>query len=86
MNREKGNRVIEEGHADLVSFGTLYIQNNDIPEKFAKDIPLVGDFPSYDDIRKDYGPYYYGQEAIGYTDLSIYHELQNKVLSESKAL
>jgi N-ethylmaleimide reductase len=41
FDREKGNRVIEEGLADLVSFGKLYISNPDLPKRFEINAPLA---------------------------------------------
>ncbi len=35
-----GNLAIEEGVADLISFGVLYIPNPDLVERFKKDMPL----------------------------------------------
>lgn len=37
---ESANKVIEEGHADLVSFGKLFISNPDLVERFRKNAPL----------------------------------------------
>jgi N-ethylmaleimide reductase len=37
---ETANRVIEEGHADLVSFGKLFISNPDLVERFRRNAPL----------------------------------------------
>ena len=37
---ESGNKVIEEGNADLVAFGKLFISNPDLVEKFATGAPL----------------------------------------------
>ncbi len=34
FNQEKGNKVIEEGLADLVAFGKLFISNPDLPKRF----------------------------------------------------
>lgn len=34
FDQEKGNNVIEEGTADLVSFAKLFISNPDLPERF----------------------------------------------------
>jgi N-ethylmaleimide reductase len=34
FDRESGNQVIEEGHADLVAFGKLFISNPDLPHRF----------------------------------------------------
>ena len=40
FDQESGNRVIEEGNADLVAFGKPYISNPDLVERFAENIPL----------------------------------------------
>lgn len=40
FDQEKGNRVIEEGDADLVSYGKLFISNPDLPERFASNADL----------------------------------------------
>lgn len=34
FDQEKGNKVIEEGLADLVAFGKLFISNPDLPKRF----------------------------------------------------
>jgi len=41
MTEEKGNKVIADGDADLVAFGTLYISNPDLVERFAQHVPLA---------------------------------------------
>jgi N-ethylmaleimide reductase len=58
FNYETGNRVIEEGHADMVAFGKLFISNPDLVERFKEHHPLA-------DWDKD--TFYYGG-AKGYTD------------------
>jgi N-ethylmaleimide reductase len=40
MDRERGNRLITEGHADLIAFGRPYISNPDLVERFATNAPL----------------------------------------------
>ncbi len=39
-NREKGNKAIEEGLADLVSFGKLFISNPDLPLRFGSNASI----------------------------------------------
>src|SRR5690606_5226767 len=34
FDQQKGNKVIEEGDADMVSYGTLFISNPDLPARF----------------------------------------------------
>ncbi len=41
FDQEKGNKVIEEGTADLVSFAKLFISNPDLPERFKENAPLA---------------------------------------------
>jgi len=41
IDRERGNRLIEDGLADMVAFGRPYIANPDIPERFAAGAPLA---------------------------------------------
>lgn len=40
FNFETANNVISEGHADLVSFGKLFISNPDLVERFRRNTPL----------------------------------------------
>lgn len=41
FDRESGNRVLEDGLADLVAFGKPYISNPDLVERFEQNIPLT---------------------------------------------
>ncbi|RZL00992.1 MAG: alkene reductase, partial [Hymenobacter sp.] len=41
FDQEKGNKVIADGDANLVAFGTLYISNPDLVERFAQNAPLA---------------------------------------------
>lgn len=58
---ESGNRAIEQGNADMVAYGKLFIANPDLPERFAKNLSLntpdqatfyVGDEKGYIDYPK----------------------------------
>jgi N-ethylmaleimide reductase len=53
-----GEKVLEEGLADAVAYGRLYISNPDLAERFQKNAPL--------------NPYnratFYGGQEVGYTD------------------
>lgn len=40
FDQEKGNRVIEDGHADLVAFGKLFISNPDLVARFENNSEL----------------------------------------------
>jgi N-ethylmaleimide reductase len=48
FDQAKGNKVIADGDADLVAFGTLYISNPDLVARFAQNAPLAeGDKDTY---------------------------------------
>ncbi|NJM68869.1 MAG: alkene reductase [Scytonema sp. RU_4_4] len=55
---EKGNAVLAKGEAELVSFGTLFISNPDLPRRIALNAPLT---------EADSTTFYGGGEK-GYTD------------------
>ena len=59
-DRESGERAIASNLADAVTFGTLFISNPDLPERFRQNAPLAPSDPS---------SYYVGDER-GYTDYS----------------
>jgi len=58
FDQEKGNQVIEDGHADLVAFGKLFISNPDLAERFASNAALT----KWDENT------FYTQGPKGYTD------------------
>ena len=41
MDRERGNRLIAEGLADLVAFGRPFIANPDLIQRFAENASLA---------------------------------------------
>ena len=41
FDHEKGNKIIEDGLADMVAFGKLYISNPDLVERFEANAPLA---------------------------------------------
>ncbi|MEP2280582.1 alkene reductase [Maribacter sp.] len=41
FNQESGNKVIEEGNADLVAYGKPFISNPDLVERFEHNLPLA---------------------------------------------
>jgi N-ethylmaleimide reductase len=57
-DRERALAALESGHADLVSFGVLYLANPDLAERLRKGAPLN---------RPDRSTFYGGDER-GYTD------------------
>lgn len=56
--KQRANEAIARGDADLVSFGSLFIANPDLPRRFSLDAPL-----NEPDRRT-----FYGGDARGYTD------------------
>jgi N-ethylmaleimide reductase len=58
FDQEKGNKVIEEGLADLVAYGKPYISNPDLVERFENNLDLA----AWDDDT------FYTTGAKGYTD------------------
>jgi N-ethylmaleimide reductase len=55
---EKGNEAIRKGEADLISYGTLFLANPDLPDRFRRNAPL-----NAPDIKT----FYVGEER-GYID------------------
>ncbi|WP_158978582.1 alkene reductase [Cellulophaga sp. L1A9] len=41
FDQEKGNKVIEEGHADIVAYGKPYISNPDLVARFERNLDLA---------------------------------------------
>lgn len=68
FDQEKGNKVIEEGNADMVSFGKLFISNPDLAQRFEKNAPLA-------EWNEDT---FYTQGPKGYTDYPTYKEQQKQ--------
>jgi len=67
----KGNEAILKGEADLISYGSLFLANPDLPERFKKNAPL-----NSPDIKT-----YYAVEEKGYTD---YPTLQKSQMNNSR--
>jgi uncharacterized oxidoreductase len=67
IDRDRGNRLIEEGLADLVAFGRPYIANPDLVRRFAENAPL----PKW--IGKPFMPR--GRAAIPTTQPTNHHEI-----------
>ncbi len=64
FDQESGNTVIEDGHADMVSYAKLFISNPDLPTRFEKNAELA----EWDEDT------FYVPGAKGYTD---YPKLQH---------
>lgn len=58
LTQESGEKLINEGKADLIAYGTLYISNPDLPERFRNGLPLA---PADNTT-------FYGGGAKGYAD------------------
>ena len=58
FDKAKGQAVLESGDADLVAFGTMFIANPDLPDRFRRDASLNKLDPST----------FYGVGPKGYTD------------------
>ena len=60
-NLETGAAALATGHADAITFGRTFLANPDLPQRFAKRLPLAAD-----DIRT-----HYSQGVEGYTDYAV---------------
>jgi 2,4-dienoyl-CoA reductase-like NADH-dependent reductase (Old Yellow Enzyme family) len=58
LNQQTGQQLLDEGKADAVAYGKLYIANPDLVERFAQSAPLNTPNPAT----------FYSHEAEGYTD------------------
>ena len=61
-----------------MSFGNLYIYNPDLVEKFTKGIIPVGARET--NLKKHFGKYFYSQGPVGYTDVSVYEDIEREYL------
>ena len=68
---DTATKVVQEGNADLVSFGTHFVCNKDLVHRFKNGTPLNG-LHNVKDFSKLQAVYFYGNSALGYTDLSPY--------------
>lgn len=66
FDQEKGNAVIEEGEADLVAYGKLFLANPDLPERFESGAELN---------EWDSSTFYTPGEK-GYTDYPVLEETE----------
>ena len=67
MNRDRGNRLVAGGLADLVAFGRPYIANPDLVQRFAENAPLA---------EVDWEAVY-GSGSHGYSDYPTYQSSEN---------
>ena len=74
MDRERGNRLIEEGWADLVAFGRPYIANPDLAQRFRDNVPLAE--VNWETV--------YGSGSRGYSDYPTYQSSKDIVQQTSE--
>ena len=74
MDRDRGNRLITEGLADLVAFGRSYIANPDLVQRFKDDAPLT---------EVDWETVY-GSTPRGYLDYPTYQPSSDLIPSEQR--
>ncbi|VAW53105.1 NADH:flavin oxidoreductases, Old Yellow Enzyme family [hydrothermal vent metagenome] len=66
--QQTAENALEQGHADMVSFGQLFIANPDLPERFAQGAELnVPDQATF-----------YGGDGTGYTDYPMLSDEEKK--------
>ena len=66
-DQDKGNKTLEEGTADLIAYGTLFISNPDLPKRFEVGAELAQ--PDKDT--------FYTPGAKGYTDYPALEEVKS---------
>jgi N-ethylmaleimide reductase len=59
FTKESGNKVIEDGYADMVAYGVPFIANPDLVARFEKEAPLNAPDPTtfYTFTEKGYNDY-----------------------------
>lgn len=67
-DRDRGDAVLAQGDADLVSFGTLFLANPDLPQRFVQNAPLNQADPTT----------FYGGGEEGYTDYPFWTEVDQQ--------
>jgi 2,4-dienoyl-CoA reductase-like NADH-dependent reductase (Old Yellow Enzyme family) len=66
LNQESGQQLLDEGKADAVAYGKLFIANSDLPIRFAKGAPLNKPEPNT----------FYASGPHGYTDYPALEALE----------
>uniref|UniRef100_A0A0D3GE75 NADH:flavin oxidoreductase/NADH oxidase N-terminal domain-containing protein n=1 Tax=Oryza barthii TaxID=65489 RepID=A0A0D3GE75_9ORYZ len=64
-DREEGNKVVDDGYADLVAYGRLFLGNPDLPRRFELNAPLN---------KYDRSTFYTHNSVVGYTDYPFLEE------------
>jgi len=68
-NQARAEQALQQGNADMVAFGRLFISNPDLPARFAQGAPLNEADPDT----------FYGGDAKGYTDYPTLQQEQKRV-------
>uniref|UniRef100_A0A0E0L9B5 NADH:flavin oxidoreductase/NADH oxidase N-terminal domain-containing protein n=1 Tax=Oryza punctata TaxID=4537 RepID=A0A0E0L9B5_ORYPU len=74
-DREEGNKVVENGYTDLVSYGRLFLANPDLPKRFELGAPLN---------KYDRNTFYTQDPIVGYTDYPFLREDQNNTIIQQR--
>lgn len=61
-DRDEGNKAIEEGYADLIAYGRLFVANPDLPRR----LQLNASLNKYDRLT-----FYTADPVVGYTDYTF---------------
>jgi 2,4-dienoyl-CoA reductase-like NADH-dependent reductase (Old Yellow Enzyme family) len=64
LDQATGQQLLDDGRADAVAYGKLFIANPDLPIRFAKHAPL----------NKPHSETFYAQGAEGYTDYPAFSD------------
>lgn len=67
LTKESAEGLLQKGYADLVAFGTPYVTNPDLVQRFKNDWPLA-------EFDADARLTLYGGDAEGYNDYPVYEE------------
>jgi len=70
-NRDEAENEIISGKADLVSFGTAFLANPDLPDRFRRNVPLNEPDRST----------FYTNGSQGYIDYPFYSDISSTVSS-----
>lgn len=65
-DQESGNAMLDQGSADLIAYGRIFLSNPDLPERFRRNAPL-------NPFNRDT---FYGGDEHGYTDYPFLEKTQ----------
>nr|BFF38519.1 alkene reductase [Tenacibaculum mesophilum] len=69
--KDSGNKIIQNGYADMVAYGQPFITNPDLVTRFKNNYPLT-------ELRSNSHATFYGGGEEGYTDYLTYEEMKIK--------